>query len=212
MAQSQLCLKSYDVSSVKGRFRLIQRLHTAIYVRAVVMTGHCPSQRVPHFLQMRSIEEATRGGMLLGVAYFFSITIGTNTLALSQSRPGVHWHQLSHYSGSWQNPKWLSSHWIITICTQFTDKNELPEVIKKKKEKGPKRFASQKILKQHKVRRLSHRNTFFLDFFEVEFLKWRGYEYITDEGKLHEQSLEDYAAFIQKLSQHWHVRSKCSWI
>lgn len=136
MAQSQLSLKSYDVSSVKGRFRLIQRLHAAIYVRAAAMTGHCPSQGVPHILQMRSIEEATRGGTLLGVTYFFSITIGTNTLALSQLRPGVHWHQLSHYSGSWQNPKWLSSNWIITICTQVTDKNELPAVWSDKKTNG----------------------------------------------------------------------------
>lgn len=76
----------------------------------------------PSFLQMRSIEEATRGGMLLGVSYYFSITIETNTLAFSWSRPGVHWHQLSHHSKSWQNPKWISSHRIIPICTQFTHK------------------------------------------------------------------------------------------
>ena len=60
-----------------------------IYVRAGVMTGHCTSHKVPHFLQMRSIEEATRGGTLLGGCYYFSITIETNTLALNQSGPGV---------------------------------------------------------------------------------------------------------------------------
>lgn len=49
MAQSQLSLKSYDVSSVKKRFRLIQCLYMTIYVRVGVMTGHCPSHRVPQF-------------------------------------------------------------------------------------------------------------------------------------------------------------------
>ncbi|KAI9548401.1 hypothetical protein NQZ68_010623 [Dissostichus eleginoides] len=34
------------------------------------MTGHCPSHRVPSFLQMRSIQEATRGGTLLGGSEF----------------------------------------------------------------------------------------------------------------------------------------------
>lgn len=76
----------------------------------------------PSFLQMRSIEEVTRGRTLLGGSYYFSITIETNTLAFSWSRPGVHWHQLSHYSQSWQNPKWISALWIIPICTQFTYK------------------------------------------------------------------------------------------
>lgn len=89
MGQSRLSLKSYDVSSVTGRFRLIQRLYTTMHVRVGVMTGHCPSNQVPHFLQMRSIEEATRGGTLLGGSYYFSITIETNTVALSRSGPGV---------------------------------------------------------------------------------------------------------------------------
>lgn len=121
MAQSQLSLKSYDVSSVKKRFRLIQCLYMTVYVRVDVMTGHCPSHGSLSFLQMRSIEEVTRGGTLLGGSYYFSITIETNTLAFSWSRPGVHWHKLSH-STSWQNPKWISALWIIPICTQFTDK------------------------------------------------------------------------------------------
>lgn len=47
------------------------------------------------FLQMRSIEEATRGGTLLRSGNYFSITIETSTQAFSWSRPGVHWHQLS---------------------------------------------------------------------------------------------------------------------
>lgn len=91
MAQSRLSPKSYDVSSVTGRFRLIHRLYTTMHVKVGVMTGHCPSNQVPHFLQMRSIEEATRGGMLLGgSSYYFPITIETNRVALSRSGPGVH--------------------------------------------------------------------------------------------------------------------------
>lgn len=58
MAQSQLSLKSYDVSSVKEGFRLIQSLYMTVYVRVGLMTGHCTSHKVPHFLQMLSIEEA----------------------------------------------------------------------------------------------------------------------------------------------------------
>lgn len=49
MARPQLSLKRYDVSSVKKRFRLIQCLYMTIYVRVSVMTGHCPSHRVPQF-------------------------------------------------------------------------------------------------------------------------------------------------------------------
>lgn len=49
MAQPQLSLKSYDVSSVKKRFRLILCLYMSIYVRVGVMTGHCPSHRVLQF-------------------------------------------------------------------------------------------------------------------------------------------------------------------
>lgn len=76
------------------------------------------------FLQMRSIQEATRGGTLLGGSYYFSITIETNTLAFSWSGPGVHWHQLSHYSKSWQNPKWISALWIMPICMLWHRKNK----------------------------------------------------------------------------------------
>lgn len=42
-----LFFKSYDVSGVKKRFRVICCLYMTIYVRASLMTGHCPSQRVP---------------------------------------------------------------------------------------------------------------------------------------------------------------------
>lgn len=78
------------------------------------------------FLQMRSIQEATRGGTLLGGSYYFFITIETNTLAFSWSRPGVHWHQLSHYSKSWQNPKWILALWIMPICVLWHQKIKRP--------------------------------------------------------------------------------------
>lgn len=122
MAQSQLSLKSYDVSSVKKQFSLIQCLYMTMR-ESQCDDGSLPIlQGPPSFLQMQSIEEVTRGRTLLRGSYYFSITIETNTLAFSWIRPGVHWHRLSHYSTSWQNPKWISTLWIIPICTQFTYK------------------------------------------------------------------------------------------
>lgn len=78
------------------------------------------------FLQMRSIQEATRGGTLLGGSYYFAITIETNTLAFRRSRPGVQWHQLSHYSKSWQNPNWTLALWIMPICMSWQKKIRRP--------------------------------------------------------------------------------------
>lgn len=44
---SNCFFKSCDVSRVKKRFRLIWCLYMTISVRASLMMGHCPSQRVP---------------------------------------------------------------------------------------------------------------------------------------------------------------------
>lgn len=96
MAQPQLSFKRYDVSSVKKRFGLIRCLY--MNMRESVwwrVTAHLTGSL--GFLQMRSIQEATRGRTLLGGSYYFSITIETKTLAFSWSRLGVRWHQLSFW-------------------------------------------------------------------------------------------------------------------
>lgn len=104
MAQPQLSsFFSCDVSSVEEKKRGLSKLGVWMqpYMWASVwwrVTAHLS------FPQMRSIQEATRGGTLLGGSYFFSITIETNTVAFSWSRPGVWWHQRSHCSKSWQTP------------------------------------------------------------------------------------------------------------
>lgn len=120
MARPQLF--SLELWRKRCEKKLIQCLRMTIYVRVAWwrVTAHLTG--FPSLLQMHSIEEATRGGTLLGGSHYFSITIETNTLAFSWPRPGLHWHQLSHHSQSWQTPKWTSALWIIPICTQFTHK------------------------------------------------------------------------------------------